>query len=132
MDKILLCKILETPTSTPTPALYLELGLVPLSFKIKAKRIIYLYEILKRNDSEMLKKVFEAQSNDPVKGDWTETVKKDLIDFDLNHLSFDSIKMMKKGKFKKLVKKKCKEKSFEYLSSDKKERMVQNPRPVSQ
>ena len=76
-----------------------------------------MQEILKRDDSEIISQVFNAQLNDPVPGDWTETIKKDLLEFNLNHLSFESIKAMKKAKFKTIVKKACKENAFKYLIS---------------
>merc|ERR1712096_430137 len=42
LDRRLMRRILETPTSTPIPSLYLELGCIPISFIIKAKRLIFL------------------------------------------------------------------------------------------
>ena len=56
VDKMLICKFLETPTTTPSPALYLELGLIPLSFKIKARRIMFLHNILRRTVEEVRNK----------------------------------------------------------------------------
>ena len=40
-DKILLRNILDTPSSTPIPALYLELGVLPLRFKIQSQRLLF-------------------------------------------------------------------------------------------
>ena len=66
-----------------------------------------------------MSQVFKAQLHDPISGDWTESVKKDLLDFKLNHLSFETIKTMKKNKFKTLVKKACQKAAFETLSIEK-------------
>ena len=120
VDKILLRNILETPISTPIPALYLELGRVPLRFKIQAKTILYLHTLIIRNDSEVTSQVLEAQINDPVSVDWTESVQKDLIQFNLNHLSFETIKNIKKENFINIVKKACCNAAFDYLLNMKK------------
>ena len=48
MDKILLKKIIGTPISTPTTAIYLETGSIPIRFIIKAKRLMFLHYILKQ------------------------------------------------------------------------------------
>ena len=74
---------------------------------------------MKRNDSEILSQVFKAQLHDPISGDWTESIKRDLLDFNLNHLSFKAIKSLKKKKFKTLVKKACQKAAFESLSNEK-------------
>ena len=62
----------------------------------------------------MLPKVFRAQLRRPVKGDWTEIVKKDLEDFDIK-LSFDEIRRKTKDSFKKIVIEACKKYSFKNL-----------------
>ena len=56
VDKILLRRILEVPSSTPIPALYLELGLIPIRFKIQAKRIMYLHYILTMQSELLVKR----------------------------------------------------------------------------
>ena len=38
IDRILLRRILNVPTSTPTALLYLELGLIPLKYILQARR----------------------------------------------------------------------------------------------
>ena len=43
--------MLEVPKGTPTAALYLELGILPINFEIKLKQLLYLKSILdKKND----------------------------------------------------------------------------------
>ena len=95
-DRILLRNILEVPSSTPIPALYLELGVLPLRFVIKARRLMYLHYLLTREESQLVSQVLVAQINEPVNGDWTQSVKEDLVDFELNYLNFNEIKTMKK------------------------------------
>ena len=54
LDKTLLRKILKLPFSTPSEAYFLELGIIPIEVLIKARRIVYLQYILKREENEML------------------------------------------------------------------------------
>ena len=46
IDKIFLRKVLQVPSTTPVTALYLECGIVPVNFLIKARRIMYLHYLL--------------------------------------------------------------------------------------
>ena len=59
-DEIFIRKLLDAPSKTPVVALYLELGLVPLRFVKKARRIMYLHYILSCKEEEMIKKVLRA------------------------------------------------------------------------
>ena len=81
---------------------------------------MYLHNILRRSDSELLSQVFKAQLVDVVKGDWVESVQQDLEDFNLSHLNFKSIKSMKKLKFKNIVKKACAKAAFSFLIEESK------------
>ena len=103
VDKLLLQRILQVPGSTPTEALYLELGCYPIRYTIMGRRIMYLHEILNRSEDGMLYRFFEAQLKNPVKNDWTEQVKDDLEYLELNY-SFDQIKKLKRETFSKKVK----------------------------
>ena len=62
-------------------SLYLELGLLDIETILKARRINYLFYILRKSQSDMLYRFFIAQWRYPSKQDWAELVKKDLIDF---------------------------------------------------
>ena len=93
-----------------------------MRFKIQAKRILFLHYILNRDDNELILQVFNAQVDDPIKGDWILTVKDDLKLFNLNHLSMDTIKLMKKKRFKKVVREACKNAAFKYLINEKEDK----------
>ena len=54
VDRILLRRLLDVPTSTPKPALYLELGCIPIRYIIKSRRLLFLQYILKRNKNETM------------------------------------------------------------------------------
>ena len=110
MDKLLLRKICESPNSTCIESLYLELGIVPINILIKSRRINYLHYLANLKESEMLAKMFTAQWNYPVQGDFTLDVKQDMID-----LGLEEIRNMSKNSFKRLVKIKTQEYTLNYL-----------------
>ena len=51
LDKLFFQRLLSVPKSTPSESFYLELGAVPISIMIKARRIRYLHNILQRKPS---------------------------------------------------------------------------------
>ena len=118
VDKLLFRRILEVPDSTPITSFYLEFGTVPIEYIIKARRIIFLHYILTSKTEEMLYLFYQAQKNYPAKNDWSITVKEDLEFFDIN-LNEESIKIIKKKTFSKIVKKKLKIKVFKDLMEKK-------------
>ena len=115
LDRKLLRKILKVPISTPQESFYLELGILPINVIVKARRINYLHYLVTRNQSEMLYKFFITQWNNPCRGDWTETVKKDLEDMEITS-DFNYLKSKSTEAFKKLVKEKAREYALEQLT----------------
>ena len=118
LDRLLLRRILKAPISTPKEALFLELGLIPIGVLIQAKRINYLHYILSRRETEMIHQFFTAQWYNPSRGDWTETVKQDLEDFEIP-VNLEDIKSKSKYSFKKEVKVKAKDLSMKILMKKK-------------
>ena len=78
LDRILLRKLLQVPSSCPVEALYLELGCIPLGITVRARRLNYLHHLVTRNENEMLSKTFWTQWKHPVKGNWVLQVEEDL------------------------------------------------------
>ena len=113
LDLILLRKILKVPNSTPKVALYLELGLVPINFLLKGRRIRYLHYLLSKETDGMLGKFFWAQWRNPVKGDWVTTVKDDMAD--LGFSDINEIKLLSKYRIKVTVKQRVKELALNHL-----------------
>ena len=104
VDQALLRMILEAPSSTPKVSLYLEMGCVPIRFIIKNRRIMFLHYILHQNESSLLFKFFNAQLDNPVKGDWSEQVLLDLKEINLQ-LTLEEIKNLSKETFRVKLKK---------------------------
>ena len=108
LDRTLLRRILSVPVTTPKEALYLELGLIPISEIIRIRRIMYLHHLVTRGENKMLYQFFITQWMKPNKGDWTETIKEDLKEYNISE-DLDYIKSKSKYSFKNLVKKRGKE-----------------------
>ena len=114
LDKMLLRRILSAPDSTCIESLYLELGLVNINILLKARWVNYLHYLATQPEDGMLYRVFISQWRYPVKGDWTEEVKQNMIEMDIN-LSLEEIKKKSSNSFKRIVKVKTKEFTLNYL-----------------
>ena len=93
-DEYLLRKIFNAHCKTPKEMLYLETGAIPIRFVIQNRRLSYLHHILTPNKNELISKVYYAQKRRPVRDDWSETVKNDIVETDLK-LKEDDIRQMK-------------------------------------
>ena len=118
VDKLLLRRFLHAPISTPCEALYLELGAIPISFILQARRLMFLHYLLELDREEMVSQFFYAQWHDPCKNDWTVTVQNDLRDYGIQ-IDLEEIKSMPKNQFKTLVKHKCRTLAFDHLTRSK-------------
>ena len=107
VDEMLLRKIFSAHSKTPLELLYLESGNIPIRFILKAKRINFLWYILNEDASCLLHRVFQAQCENPVQGDWVKTVTDDIKEIDLK-MNFKDIQKMSEKSFKNLVKSKVK------------------------
>ena len=117
VDKTLLRRIFETGVHTPKVMLYLELGIYPIRFVIRNRRVMYLHNIL-TNKQSLQYRVFQAQLKSPCKGDWSSTVSNDLCELGIT-LTHQEISRMSKEKLQKFLKEKIKKSAFEYLITKK-------------
>ena len=115
IDHQIMRLILGAQAKAPTEMLYLETAQLPIPDVISVRRLSYLHTILNRHTSELIRKVYQAMKEDPSKDDWVNLVKTDLEDIGMNPDSDVEISVMSKDEFKKLVKKKVREKTFKYL-----------------
>ena len=100
--------------TTPIESYFIETNSVPLRYIIMARRIMYYWNILQKDDSELVKKVFVTQRSLVTKNDWVTQLENDLSECRIS-LSEEQIRSMKRDKFKALVKKQIKTVSKEYL-----------------
>ena len=83
VDKNLIWFLLSALAKTPIEFLCLESGAKPVNFVISSRRLNFLKEIHMRKIHELLKRWFEAQQKNPLKGDWTELVEMDMEKCDI-------------------------------------------------
>ena len=72
VDEALLRGLLSAHPKIPIEALYLETKCLPIRFIIASRRIMYLHAIYQRDKNEMIRRILEAQINDPSPGDFSE------------------------------------------------------------
>ena len=104
-------KLLNAHSKTPIECLYLELGIIPLRFQLMKRRILYLQDILNRNDDEITKRVVLRQKELCYKGDFYPQTKNDM---DYLSVTEDDLSESK-NKLIELLSKQINKKAFEYL-----------------
>ena len=122
---MLIRELMKCSSSVAKDLLYLELGILPIRFIIKTRRILYLHHILQQENQSLLYRFFIAQIEDPTPRDWVSQVLEDLEEINKN-LELDKIKYMKKEKFKSIIKESVRTKAFSDLKKRKEERNSEN------
>ena len=115
VDENLLRRVLETPLSTPKEMLYLEMGVVPIRYIIKMRRLNFLQYMLHEDNDCLVHSFLKTQLENPSNGDWGQSCKKDLEELEIQ-MEIDDIEKMTKNKFRNLVKKKTLEKALQHLN----------------
>ena len=78
IEQLYFKKILKAHSKTPLESIYLELGVIPLRFKLMKRRILYLQLIMNRNDHEITKQVIQAQKKECLHGDFLAQTERDM------------------------------------------------------
>ena len=81
----------------------METGALPIGEIMKIRRIMYLRHLVTRDKNEMIYQFFMTQWINPTKGDWTETIKDDLKDYNISE-DLDEIKKKSKSSMKHYLK----------------------------
>ena len=95
----------------PIVLLHLETGTLMLRHILKIYRLLYHHHIVTLSEDETLKKIYNKQKEDSVKGDWVRLVKKDYL-FIEEEMNDENIKTMTKNQFKSWVKKRVEKAAF--------------------
>ena len=114
VDRYLWRNVFGAMISTPIESYYIETNTIPIRHIIMGRRLMYYWTILKKDETEVVKKVLKCQTLLPSKNDWILQLQNDLEECGIE-LSEENIKNMKKEKFKNLVLKKIKTLAKEYL-----------------
>ena len=116
-DKQLMRNLFNAEIGTPIESFFIETSTIPLRFILQGRRIMYLWTILRKSESELVKRVFLAMQEFPAKNgtDWASQVSQDLADCEIFYTQ-EEISKMSKFKFKQIVKKQITQKACEYLT----------------
>ena len=116
VDEALLRGLLGAHPKIPLEALYLETKSVPIRFIVASRRILYLHNILQKNQDETIPKIYEAQKSNPSPGDFVKLVQNDLETIGLR-ISESEMRQTTKLRFKKMVKEHVQKAAYKYLIS---------------
>ena len=114
VDKSFLRQLFNAHSKTPIECLYSESGSIPIRIQISIKRLMYWWEIVSVDESELKARVYSAQKLAPISGDWVKMLENDKKQFDIELTDLE-MSTMSYQKFKSYVKKKSKEVAIEYL-----------------
>ena len=119
VDEALLRGILAAHPKIPIEALFLETKSIPIRYILASRRILYLHSILQKDESELVRRIYEAQKSDPSQGDFVELVKQDCENIKLS-MSDREISRIPKQRFRNIVKEKISHATFIYLQTKQK------------
>ena len=74
VDEALLRGILLAHSKIPLEALYLETKSIPIRYILTSRRLMYLQNILHKENGELVKKIYETQKDNPSPGDFCELI----------------------------------------------------------
>ena len=116
VDEHLLRALVKGHAKTPLEFLFLEAGATPLRFLISCRRILYLQNILKRPQHELIRRVYDAQKVDTLPGDFYQLVQGDFALLG-KQVSEEYIMHTSKELFKKEIKILTRKAAFQYLKN---------------
>ena len=118
VDRTFFRRLFQVPKCTAIEAFYLETAALPIRHILIGRRLMYLWDILHKNENELVRKVFNAQKEFSVRNDWTTQVQQDLLECEI-HLTEEEISRMKRITFKNMVREKLQLIAARYLISKK-------------
>ena len=66
-DRSYMRRVFDCPVSTPIESYYLKTSSLPVSFILMGRRLMYLWTILHKNDSELVRKVLALKNSSQLK-----------------------------------------------------------------
>ena len=114
-------RIIKSPTSTPNCAIYLELGLIPIEYEIKRRKLGFLHKILNSDKKGVIARIYNDQKTSFEKSgeiNWYSEVDDLKKEFEIN-LTDTQISEFKKDGWKTIVKNCIRKKAFQNLTDEK-------------
>ena len=112
IDHMILRAIIGAQAKGPVETLYQETSSLSISSVISSRRMIYLKTILDKSNEEVVKKVYLAMKENPIKNDWYHFMKSDLekMNILLNDVQIEQTDVLT---YKKNIKNNCVECFFQ-------------------
>ena len=76
VEEHLLRALVKGHSKTPLEFLYLKAGAIPIRYLISCRRLIH-HQVLLRETSELTQRIYNAQKDDPINGDFAHLIYKD-------------------------------------------------------
>ena len=83
LDRKILRLILGAQAKVPCEMLYFETGALELKHVVAGRKLVYLQNMLKKHDKEIIKKVNLAQKKSTCTGDWVLLIEKDRLKYNV-------------------------------------------------
>ena len=115
VDRMLIRHILNAHSKTSIEWLYADTGIFNIKSLIQIRRLMYLWHILSRDKTELIRRVYETQKISSNVGDWVRLVESDKIELVIT-VSDEEIQGVSKEMFKTFVKKKVSAKYIQHLN----------------
>ena len=93
IDEMWMRNLFECSQNVPKDLLYLELGLVPISFILKGRKQMFLHHILQQNEHSLLYRFVMAQMNSPSQNDWVSRFLDEMVELDID-IEIEEIKAL--------------------------------------
>ncbi len=114
-------RAIRAKQATSNSFVYLELGVLPISYEIHKRQLSFLHHIVHMEENDPAKEMWRNQQALPSYANWWTDVKQLMVTYSLN-LSEENIKGMSKDTFKAKVKGAVRKKAFQDLCCDLKEK----------
>ena len=109
-------ELLSLPVKSPKPMLYLLTGSIPIKYKIKQRRLVYLHDILSREEGSLINRFFKTQLDFKKSKDWASQILKDLMEYEIE-MTMDEIKSIGHDKWKDIIKSTTKIKALDEVNN---------------
>ena len=116
VDSDLMREIMNSHSKTAIEAYYFELGKFPVRFTLSKRRFMYHWHILRRDNSELIWKVYRAQKLYANRGDWVKLLNEEKAKYGLL-ITDQEIMKLSKEKFKQIVDEKVEKFAINYLKT---------------
>ena len=118
IDRRLIRKLFDAHSKTSIEWLYSDAGKLDLKSLIRIRRLMYLWEILHRDESELIHRVYRAQRVSNNIGDWVRLIDQDKSELKIT-LTDEQIQGVSKQSFKTFVKKQVTQNFLQNLEDQK-------------